>query len=141
MAGNAAGLHAALRRYPLLSVWTELEGQVYERRTPFVFVGNNPYIMQGFEIGERSTLDGGVLALYMTRNTGRFGLLRLAFLAAFKRLNQARDFDEACAQDFKVHTHHRKLEVAIDGEVSEMETPLRYRVRPKALRVIVPAAA
>ena len=59
---------------------------------------------------------------------------------AFKRLDQARDFDEACAQDFIVQTQHRKREVATDGEVTEMETPLRYRVRPKkALRVIVPA--
>ena len=47
-----ASINAA-RRYPVLSVQIELEGKAYERRTPFVFVGNNRYTMEGFEIGER----------------------------------------------------------------------------------------
>lgn len=67
--------------------------------------------------------------------------MRLALLALFKRLDQARDFDVVCAQDFVVHTHHRSLQVATDGEVTSMQTPLRYRARPRALRVIVPVDA
>lgn len=132
-----ASINAA-RRYPVLSVQIELEGKAYERRTPFVFVGNNRYTMEGFEIGERPALTNGELSLYVTQRKGRFGLLYLALLALFKRLDQARDFDVVCAQEFKVHTHHRMLQVATDGEVTPMETPLRYRVRPGALRVIVP---
>jgi diacylglycerol kinase family enzyme len=128
----------AARRYPVLSVQIDVEGKNYERRTPFVFVGNNRYTMEGFEIGERRSLTEGKLALYVTHRTGRFGLLRLALLALFKRLDQARDFDIVCTRDFTVHTHHRSLQVATDGEVTKMETPLRYRVRPSALRVIVP---
>ena len=31
-----------------------------------------------------------------------------------------------------------RLRVAADGEVAVMSTPLRYRVRPRALKVIVP---
>jgi diacylglycerol kinase family enzyme len=32
----------------------------------------------------------------------------------------------------------KKLRVALDGEVVVMETPLRYRIRKAALKVIVP---
>jgi diacylglycerol kinase family enzyme len=130
---------AAARRYPVLSVQIDLNGKAYPRRTPFVFIGNNEYTMQGFEIGERTALNGGKLSLYMTHRMGRFGLLRLALLALLRRLDQARDFDIVTAPDFVVHTRHRRLRVATDGEVTLMETPLRYRVRPGALRVIVPA--
>lgn len=130
---------AAARRYPLLSLQIDLAGKVYERRTPFVFVGNNQYTMEGFDIGERPSLDEGKLALYVTQRTGRFGLLHLAMLALFRRLDQARDFDAVCTQEFTVNSHHRVLQVATDGEVATMETPLRYRVRPGALRVIGPA--
>lgn len=129
----------AARRYPLLSLRIELDGSTYERLAPFVFVGNNRYTMEGFEIGERRALDKGELSLYVTQRKGRFGLLRLALLALFKRLDQARDFDIVCTQDFVVHTHHRSLLVATDGEVNPMKTPLRYRVRPQTLRVIAPA--
>ena len=133
----AASIHAA-RRYPVLSLTLELDGKAYERRSAFVFIGNNEYQMEGFEIGERATLSGGRLSLYVTQRTGRFGLLRLAFLALFHRLAQARDFDKVTAASFVVHTRHKRLRVATDGEVTMMETPLNYRILPAALRVLVP---
>ena len=134
----AASITAA-RRYPVLDVHIEVEGKTLLRRTPFVFIGNNEYTMEGFEIGERKTLDRGCLSLYLSQRMGRFGLLRLAFMALFHRLNQARDFDMLSASSFVVKTGHRSLRVAIDGEVNRMQTPLTYRVRPRALKVIAPA--
>ena len=130
---------AAARRYPVLSVQIEVDGETLVRRTPFVFVGNNEYTMEGFEIGGRALLDRGLLSLYLTHRMGRFGLLRLAFMALLRRLDQARDFDMLTARDFVVKTGHRRLRVATDGEVTVMEPPLQYRVRPGSLRVIVPA--
>ena len=38
----------------------------------------------------------------------------------------------------RIETGHRRLLVACDGEVEWMETPLNYRIRPGALRVLVP---
>jgi diacylglycerol kinase family enzyme len=39
-----------------------------------------------------------------------------------------------------IETRHRRLRVATDGEVTVMAPPLRYRIRPAALPVIVPRA-
>jgi len=133
-----ASINAA-RRYPLLDVRIELDGATLTRSTPFVFVGNNAYTMEGFEIGKRDALDGGQLSLYLTQRMGRFGLLQLAFMALFQRLQQARDFDAVAAREFTVHTRHRHLRVSTDGEVMMMRTPLHYRTRPGALTVMVPA--
>ena len=130
---------SAARRYPLLTVQVEVDGKTLTRRTPFVFIGNNQYTMEGFEIGERAAMNDGLLSLYLTHRMGRFGLLRLAFMALLRRLDQARDFDMLTARDFVVKTGHKRLRVATDGEVTVMETPLQYRVRPESLRVIVPA--
>jgi diacylglycerol kinase family enzyme len=127
-----------LRRYPVLRVQIDLEDERHALRTPFLFIGNNAYTMEGFEIGERRSLAEGVLSLYTVQRTGRFGLLRLALMALVRRLDQARDFHVATAREFVVHSGHRRLRVATDGEVTLMETPLRYRLRPGALRVIVP---
>jgi diacylglycerol kinase family enzyme len=130
---------AAARRYPVLSVQIDVDGKTLTRRTPFVFIGNNEYTMEGFEIGERAALDRGRLSLYLTHRMGRFGLLHLALLALFRRLDQARDFDMLTTRGFVVNTHHQRLRVSTDGEVSVMETPLSYRIRAGALRVLVPA--
>ncbi len=132
-------LLAALRRYPFLSVQLKLKGTVHARRTPFVFIGNNEYLMEGLNIGERERLNGGQLSLYVAQRPGRLGLLKLALHALFGKLSQAKDFDMLMANDLEIATHHRRLRVATDGEVSVMNTPLQYRIRPAALDVIVPA--
>jgi diacylglycerol kinase family enzyme len=129
---------AALRRYPFLNVRLQLGDNSHARRTPFVFIGNNEYTMQGFNIGERACIDGGQLSLYVAQRPTRLGLVWLAFHALFGRLAQARDFDAALARELLVETHHKRLRVAIDGEVTVMATPLRYRIRPGALAVLVP---
>jgi diacylglycerol kinase family enzyme len=136
----AAAIHAA-HRYPVLSLKIDLDGKAYHRRSAFVFIGNNEYTMEGFEIGERAALDRGNLSLYVTQRTGRFGLLRLAFRALLRRLRQARDFDMLTARSLVVDTPHTHMRVATDGEVTLMNTPLHYRIRPGALRVIVPGPA
>lgn len=133
----AACVHAT-RRYPVLSLHIEINGQALERRSAFVFIGNNEYSMEGFNIGEREGLTSGELSLYMTQRTGRFGLLRLALLALIGRLRQARDFDMLTAGSLVVRTRKARVLVSTDGEVTVMETPLHYRTRPGALRVMVP---
>ena len=128
-----------LRRYAFMRVHLSANGNQIMRRTPFVFVGNNQYEMEGFHIGGRECLDRGQLCLFMPHHGGRLGLLRLALRALFRRLRDTRDFDEVVAKTILIETHHQHLNVAIDGEVTRMDTPLRYRVRPGALRVIVPS--
>jgi diacylglycerol kinase family enzyme len=130
---------AMLRRYPFLSVRLDADGRRISRKTPFVFVGNNEYQMESLQMGGRRCLDAGRLSLYVAHRTGRLGLLRLALSALFGRLRQAEDFDSLCAREVWVETRRpRRLPVATDGEVTVMTTPLHYRVRPRALRVIVP---
>ena len=130
----------ALRRYPFLSVRLKMDdGTDHARRTPFVFIGNNPYTMQGFSIGARDALDGGKLSLYVAQRPGRLALLRLGWSALCGRLAQERDFDVISTENMEIDTRHKRIRVATDGEVTVMLTPLRYRIRPGALCVIVPS--
>ncbi len=130
---------SVLRRYPFLNVRLNADEQEIRRRTPFVFIGNNEYQMESFQVGARSCLDAGQLSLYVTHRTGRLGLLRLGVRALFGRLRESKDFDAMCVKEVWIETHRpKRLPVATDGEVTIMTTPLHYRVRPGALNVIVP---
>ncbi|MES2536141.1 MAG: diacylglycerol kinase family protein [Pseudomonadota bacterium] len=131
-------LMTALRRYPFLHVRLSVNGAYHHREAPFIFIGNNEYSMEGFTIGERSSLVDGHLSLYVAQRTGRLGLLRLALHALFGRLRQARDFDVLTARDILIEGRRRRMRVALDGEVTVMEMPLQYRIRAGALQVIVP---
>jgi diacylglycerol kinase family enzyme len=74
----------------------------------------------------------------MTQRTGRFGLFRLGFNALLGRLDQAEDFAFFCVEEATIEARQPRLLVATDGEVTSLKTPLHYRIRPRALRVIVP---
>ena len=130
----------AFRRYPFLDVRLRVNDELLDRTTPFVFVGNNEYVMESLNIGLRDRLDRGVLCIYITHRTGRLRLITLALRALVGRLREDKDFLALCSNEVKIETHHKRLRVAFDGEIDVMEAPLQYRVRTRALRVIVPKA-
>ncbi len=131
---------AVFRRYPFLDVKLSVAGKDFSTRSPLVFIGNNEYEMESLNAGARSRLHAGRLSLYMTRDSGRLGLLRLAWRALFGGLRDDKNFLALCSREVWIETKHRRLRVALDGEVMIMQPPLHYRIRPLSLRVLVPAA-
>jgi diacylglycerol kinase family enzyme len=107
--------------------------------TPLLFVGNNHYETKLLSLGRRPAIDRASLCLYapLARNRSHFILLALRSLIG--RLDQVRDFvhvDEIEAVE--VDAGRPSLIVATDGETQVLETPLLYRIRPRALRLLVP---
>lgn len=127
-----------LGRYPRLRVSVAVDGREKITTTPLVFIGNNEYAIHGFEIGTRSRLDRGELSLYLPHRVGRLGLVWLAVRALFGRLRDAESFDATCASEIRIDTSAPRIRVALDGEVTTMDTPLHYTIRPAALSVVVP---
>lgn len=130
---------ATLRRYPFLDVRLAADGREMQRRTPFVFVGNNVYRMEGIDLGTRDSLTEGRLCVGIAQyRIGRWGLVRLAFRALFGRIRRERDFEVIYTKEARIMSRHKRVPVSLDGEVLLLETPLHYRTRPATLRVIVP---
>ncbi|HWI24493.1 MAG TPA: hypothetical protein VNS59_06165, partial [Lysobacter sp.] len=131
----------ALREPQALTVTLRVDGTELRRRTPFLFIGNNRYILQGLDAGSRPRLDGGLLSLHVLREQTPLGFLWLALRTLCGRMTAERDFESHVADAFQVDAGGDGIEVACDGEVARLALPLRYRVRPRALRVLVPAKA
>lgn len=129
---------SVMRRYPFLDVRLSADGNEVSSRTPFVFIGNNEYEMENFNIGGRSRLDGGQLSLYFSHRTRRLGLARIGLRALLGRAENAEEFVAKLTTEVSIETARRRIRVAIDGEVTMMQPPLCYRIRPGALNVIVP---
>jgi diacylglycerol kinase family enzyme len=131
----------ALRRFPFMEVRLRVNGEEHARRTPFVFIGNNEYRMQGLNIGARERIDSGMLSLYVAQRPSRLGLVRLAWHALLGTLAQQRDFDVLLATELTIETRKTRntlIRVATDGEVTVMQAPLSYSMRAGALTVVVP---
>jgi len=135
-----AGL-TVLRRSPFMAVRITADGEAIIRRTPLALVGNNEYQMAGIQAGSRESLARGRLALYVLNAERRPGLLWLGWQILLKGAEGVKEVDLITVEDATVETRRRRLQVAIDGEVFTLESPLRYRIRPGALRVHVSGAA
>ena len=108
--------------------------------TPLLFVGNNEYRTDLPAAGKRDSLEDGKLCVMVMRKK-----TRRSFIAASVRalLNRSRPDDMVRVEDverLRVSSRKHMLAVSLDGEVVRAETPLEYKIRPKALRVIAPAA-
>ena len=108
-------------------------------RTPFVFVGNNVYQLSGLAFGSRARLDRGRLHICMAPELSASGMVGVLGNALVGRLASFEQFDSREVTTVTIEAWRPRLGVALDGEVAVLRTPLRYRIRPGALRVAVPA--
>jgi diacylglycerol kinase family enzyme len=126
-----------LRHYRGVVVRITAEESTSVVRTPFLFVGNNKYHVEGRRLGARERLDSGRLFAYLAPRVHGRDLPKLLAWALIGREHDTLESFAAVA--LQVGTPgRRRLRVATDGEVAMMSTPLQYRVRPAALRVLVP---
>jgi diacylglycerol kinase family enzyme len=128
----------ALRRMPFLRLRLTAADTEVTMLTPMIFIGNNEYEIEGFKAGMRRRVDAGRLFIYSVNASTPAKLIHLSLLALLGRLRQAQDFDSLCVVEACIETRRRWVKVSLDGEVARLETPLHYRTRPAALRVIVP---
>lgn len=135
---TASALLKVLPRIPSLHVRVEAAGLEIYRKTRFLFVGNNEYVMRAFSFGARERFDSGDLYLYIANVPGRLGLAGLALLSLVRDLKLTRSFERWCLPELTVECRLKAIPVYLDGEVTLMTPPLRYRTRPHGLRVILP---
>jgi diacylglycerol kinase family enzyme len=96
------------------SLGITLDGAPVEAQ--LVLLANNGYDLELPSIGARSSLDEGQLHLYVVRG----------------------GVEERSGIGFVVDARDGRIEVAVDGEPDVLETPIEFRIKPAALRVLVP---
>ena len=137
----ALALLRVLRRPMARRLIIECGGRVERQRTPFAFIGNNVYDTTLPTLGRRATLSAGELCLFIAKPRSHLAAVGLMLRLALGRADQARDFESSIAKALEIGSRHRRLTIALDGEILRLRTPLRYRSRPGVLRVLVPKAA
>jgi diacylglycerol kinase family enzyme len=91
-------------------------------RARLVLVGNNEYTLDLLSLGERERLDEGTLHLYIPHG--------------FRRIT----WEERSCTELEIGSPLPRLRAAVDGEPVELDSPARFRIEPRALRLLVPRA-
>jgi diacylglycerol kinase family enzyme len=127
-----------LWRFPRRRLKLKIAGEDTGYRTPLLFVGVNEYGMERLELRRTSGMSGGQLWLFVAKHEHPWSFLRFAVRAAFGGLKEEGDFDQHRGPEATVRPRASRVPVACDGEVVRMQSPLVYRIRPKALTVLAP---
>jgi YegS/Rv2252/BmrU family lipid kinase len=130
----------SLARMPMLTIAVTADGETVTRRTPMIFIGNNEYEVEGARAGERGSLANGKLFVSIVRATSRMHFVHMALLALIGRLRDREEFEALSSTEATVKTRRGVVRVSLDGEVTLMRPPLKYVIRPRALRVFTPSS-
>lgn len=129
----------ALGRQTPFSILLRNENGAMRVRTRAVVISNNAY--DGGIFGpslKRPILDSGKLCVYVTRKHSAWGMLFLFAELFIGNWMQDPEIEMRPLARMFVHSRRPHLSVMNDGEVLLLKTPLRYRIRPRSLKVLVP---
>jgi diacylglycerol kinase family enzyme len=128
-----------MRPHHLRLVLEADEGSGEPIRVQSIAIANNAYDEGLGLLFSRSKLDGGHLTVYTARRLGVLDILRLSTRMALGSWRKDEALTERRVTTAVIHSRRKLLQVMVDGEVERMNTPLRFHIRPGALRVLAPA--
>lgn len=117
-----------------------IDGRNLVRRSPFIVIGNGSYVLSGFDLGKRENLSAHTLSLYVAPHAGRLAAMSIPFRALLGRLERYEQFETLTAEALTIAFRQARVPAGIDGEIRDLESPLRFVVKPGALQVMVPPA-
>lgn len=131
---NAAAVLADLRSFKKFTV--HVDGHHY--RAWLVFVGNGRYGRSLYDVAERGSLDSGLLDVRILRADRPLARLRTvaALLTGKVEDSPMAVFNEV--SDIELTIDRPEVDVALDGEIVRLRSPLVFRCRRGALTVLVP---
>lgn len=129
----------AFRRYPLVRATLSVGGRQIVATTPLLVISNNAWREEALPL-TRETLDRGELVVHVARVRTRLGLLWLALRALLGAWNVSGLLDTYHTDEVRVISRKRRVMLSLDGEVTVLRSPLVFRLRPRGLNVLMPAA-
>lgn len=107
------------------------DGRTHDR-APLLLVSNNVYTYSGYpDYGRRLRMDSGNLGISALTNFPEGDVMSM-------RLDQLLGLYDWEAPSFRIESSEAIL-AGLDGEALQFESPLALTIRPKGLRVLVPA--
>ncbi len=104
-----------------------------------VQVSNNPYVWgASADFAQRRTMDSGKLGVFAVNARSGREAAEIVTRAMTGLAKHDRYFHEFTTETFEVRSRSGKAFAGIDGEALELDTPLEFRIHPRALRMLVP---
>lgn len=127
-----------VRRAPRMRLRIAVDAEQFFTRSASVIVANNEFVERVGGVPHSETPDRGRLALYVANTRDWTELLAMSAEAGLGKWasNSKLDFHEG--QTIVIAGERPRMPVSVDGELLSLTMPIEARIRPQALKVIVP---
>ena len=133
-----SGLDVLIRDRKELKLEIEVDGKQYPVKTPLIFFGNNQLQLAEMNLRIAEAAEKGKVAGIVVAKSDKRTLFKILWQLIKGNLDKAPDVYSFSGDEVKVHSKRKKLTVALDGEIVEMQPPLKISVRKNALKILVP---
>ena len=133
-----SALDVLLREHKSLKLALTVDGKKYPVVTPLIFFGNNQLQLEDMKLRVAECAAKGKLAGVVVAKSDRISLLKMLWKLVQGEIDQASDVYSFYAEQIQVDCKKAKLTVAVDGELVDMQPPLKFSVKKSALKVMVP---
>jgi diacylglycerol kinase family enzyme len=143
-AGRLTTAHAVLpgalrgERALLQVAFEDPQGRRYQDVLVLLVANNGYQLQRAAGLGGRARLDGGVLQVSALWARTGAALAGLAARVAARRPTGGTEWAQWTATALRVDAPLERLPAGVDGEAVTLRPPLEFRVRPLALRVLLP---
>jgi len=104
-----------------------------------IMVSNNPYVLgPAVDVSQRRSLETGTLGVFAVNAASGSDAARLMAASAVGLRGRAPGWYEFTCRDLEVRSRSGSAFAGVDGEALDLPTPLRFRIHPRGMRVLVP---
>lgn len=127
-----------LNKHRLLKVDLVANGEVKTVHTPMIFIGNNALQLRDLKMDVARCMKLDLLAVVMMKPLTKLEVLRILWRGFTKTLEDDEKLETFCVSELTIHTRHASHEIALDGEILRMNSPLKVSARPEILNLVLP---
>ncbi|KAA8735228.1 diacylglycerol kinase [Acinetobacter qingfengensis] len=133
-----SGLVELIKPFYHFRLKLRIDGKLHPVDSPMIFFGNNQLQLQDLKLRLADCAAQGKLAGVALGQVNRWQLLQLILKLFQGELERADDVYGFCADQVEIESKQRTLKVALDGEIVQLTTPLKFAVCQNAVIVKVP---
>jgi diacylglycerol kinase family enzyme len=136
-----SALHSLFEKQKIFTIRLNMDGRTEAHRTAMIFVGNNSLQLENFGLKAEEYARHNKLAVVILKPLSRPETARLVWHGIVKSLDSESKLKQFSADSFEVESSRSRINIVIDGELIQCDTPLAFRVERDALNIIVPSAS
>ncbi len=133
-----SALDVLIRDRKELKLEVEIDGKKYPVKTPLIFFGNNQLQLAEMNLRIAKCAELGKVAGVVVAKSDKPTLFKILWQLIRGNLDHAPDVYSFSADKVQIHSKAKKLTLALDGEIVEMQPPLHISVCKHALKIMVP---